>query len=814
MSQQGILSDSTSPGADIELLTGNSGGAVGPTSHNIDIIGADTVTVTGNPGTSTLTVEPTASGYPTSSFVVGPVGEAGYQTIQAALDAANAAGPNKLIYIKAGSYTENLTCYPNQKIIGEGEITEIIGIHTPPTSGNFEIENIYFSSATDVFSSASVGTINFTSYQCFGACFNGYFLNLPNYSSGEFIIYDFIDESANSGFCNLSGFNTTVLRIYSSIIGSPSLTPLGGNVDSIIIFGSQVRCPVNFESSSASGFFSARNCIFNRTITSINAGRLDLTNNTFRTSANTPIVHNSSNKAFITGCTFDTTATYTIDGTGVVEMASSFFNDNDNFAPTLTFDENEYTHTAEIVANNVQRLKFSGFHEWTGAGGYWTVAGTDFTLDRPGNGYIKGRRVEWLGSQTLSSLAKGNTYYVYIDDTGTIGSTTTPTQALYEDNIVLFEVLVDNDTPANVLVVKENHPYSAPTDLSVYLHNTIGVVISNRNNGANIVVGTNPDEIGISGTDYLEDHGLETTIPDSGGASVSWSFLFTDAGGKWVLDSLKAQFPSQYNNAGTLTALGANKYGIFRLYASKDDVENTSPKYIAVVDDAQYNNLVLAQTAVANGSVSAATNELFDIELAQLGYVVYEQSSSTIVDIIIEKGVIRGNTITSGTDQASLVITDTTNFNGMLSASDTTVQQSLETIDDFYETSTFTPTLAFGGASVGITYSLQAGTYRRMGDMVTINVSLAILNKGTSVGAATIGNIPFTNSSTIASNSLGRYFGLTMPVGYTQPVANLLGADTSVRLVATGSGNAGTGSITDTNFSGLDLVEFQLVYFI
>jgi hypothetical protein len=106
----------------------------------------------------------------------------------------------------------------------------------------------------------------------------------------------------------------------------------------------------------------------------------------------------------------------------------------------------------------------------------------------------------------------------------------------------------------------------------MYLHNAVGVVISDRNLGANIVAGANPDEIAISGTDYLEDHGLETTIPDSGGASVTWRFFYTDAGGKWVQYSSAAPFPSVYNNAGVVAALPANRWGVFQLYASKDDI--------------------------------------------------------------------------------------------------------------------------------------------------------------------------------------------------------------------------------------------------
>jgi hypothetical protein len=43
----------------VETLTGNSGGVVAPTANNINVIGANGITVAGNPGTSTLTISPT-----------------------------------------------------------------------------------------------------------------------------------------------------------------------------------------------------------------------------------------------------------------------------------------------------------------------------------------------------------------------------------------------------------------------------------------------------------------------------------------------------------------------------------------------------------------------------------------------------------------------------------------------------------------------------------------------------------------------------------------------------------------------------------
>lgn len=54
---------STPVGPVVETLTGNSGGPVGPTANNINILGAGGVLVAGNPGTSTLTI--TVSGIAT-----------------------------------------------------------------------------------------------------------------------------------------------------------------------------------------------------------------------------------------------------------------------------------------------------------------------------------------------------------------------------------------------------------------------------------------------------------------------------------------------------------------------------------------------------------------------------------------------------------------------------------------------------------------------------------------------------------------------------------------------------------------------------
>lgn len=100
----------------VETLTGNSGGAVGPTGNNINTVGTGSITVVGNPGTSTLTTELT--GLTNHSLLVGagtatitnlgaatngqiPIGSTGADPVLATLT----AGANVTITNAAGSIT-------------------------------------------------------------------------------------------------------------------------------------------------------------------------------------------------------------------------------------------------------------------------------------------------------------------------------------------------------------------------------------------------------------------------------------------------------------------------------------------------------------------------------------------------------------------------------------------------------------------------------------------------------------------------------------------------------------------------------------
>jgi hypothetical protein len=80
---------------------------------------------------------------------------------------------------------------------------------------------------------------------------------------------------------------------------------------------------------------------------------------------------------------------------------------------------------------------------------------------------------------------------------------------------------------------------------------------------------------------------------------------------------------------------------------------------------------------------------------------------------------------------------------GILFGSDTAAANAL----DDYEEGTWTMGIAFGGASVGATYVNNTGRYTKIGRQVTASGYLALSDKGSSTGDATITGLPFANAA-------------------------------------------------------------------
>lgn len=96
---------------------------------------------------------------------------------------------------------------------------------------------------------------------------------------------------------------------------------------------------------------------------------------------------------------------------------------------------------------------------------------------------------------------------------------------------------------------------------------------------------------------------------------------------------------------------------------------------------------------------------------------------------------------------SAAVLTGTTDLSGgqIKFPASQSASADANTLDD-YEEGTFTPAITFGGAATGVVYDTQSGRYTKIGNAVTIQVYIAISNKGSSTGAWLVTGLPFTSS--------------------------------------------------------------------
>jgi len=113
-------------------------------------------------------------------------------------------------------------------------------------------------------------------------------------------------------------------------------------------------------------------------------------------------------------------------------------------------------------------------------------------------------------------------------------------------------------------------------------------------------------------------------------------------------------------------------------------------------------------------------------------------------------------TITSNSGSAATAIgsssTGSSSF-GNLTGATTVNFGSGSALTTYKQSTSFTPTLTFGSASVGMTFSTQTGTYTRIGNIICINIIMVLTAKGSSTGVAQFGGLPFNNK---AQGAIGR----------------------------------------------------------
>jgi hypothetical protein len=326
---------------------------------------------------------------------------------------------------------------------------------------------------------------------------------------------------------------------------------------------------------------------------------------------------------------------------------------------------------AGLSVSTPQDQNTSGFVRWGGAGAYWSyVVGTRvFTILRAGAGVVRSTPITWAANQTVT-LTDLATNYVYVTSTGLLASTTSSSDILYTNNIVLFQVWSDG---TYYQVTKENHPYEYTTAVSKWAHKTFGPLITGLGATITQLGTTSARTLAIVGDDTVIDHGLESTITGDPATAATWYTFYTNASGKMAQDGAGATaIASRYNNAGTAANASNGRRIVNRLGVIKDSLNSASPIFVAVLHTTTYGSDTAALTAISSGNIVAFPAELKALEVVQIGFIVINANGSgagTIINngVVVSKQAFGASLIgASASNQASLITTTTTNFNRAL----------------------------------------------------------------------------------------------------------------------------------------------------
>ena len=264
-----------------------------------------------------------------SKYIVAP-NSTQYDTIQAAINDANAAGGNVVVYIRPGTYTENLTLYSTVSLQGDSnELVTIVGVHTPPLAGSVAISFVNLSSATHIFSSAAAGAATITIRDCVLNCTNGYAFNLANWTARLTVANCTENSTDNHGVNNSGGAD---LLISNSNFGN-SLTAmtLSGDVE---IYASNVAAPLSV--TGAGDVIIDNGSTLLESITLAGTATLTIRNSSLETAAVAAITTTSAGLTSLANVTIDSSAVPVLAGTGTIQFGEVTYLTNNGVAAGIT----------------------------------------------------------------------------------------------------------------------------------------------------------------------------------------------------------------------------------------------------------------------------------------------------------------------------------------------------------------------------------------------------------------------------------------------------------------------------------------------
>jgi hypothetical protein len=175
-------------------------------------------------------------------------------------------------------------------------------------------------------------------------------------------------------------------------------------------------------------------------------------------------------------------------------------------------------------------------------------------------------------------------------------------------------------------------------------------------------------------------------------------------------------------------------------------------------------------------------------------------------------GVLATNAISEDAASSGNVFflpTSCINFTNVLNPATARVNDTLFQGSTVGVVGTWTPTLLFGGASTGITYSAQTGSYTRIGNLVIVEFDFTLSSKGSATGAATLSGLP------IASDATNRSFANIAVLSGGSSITNLNASSTTLgttNINIRSQGLTGFSDLTDTSFTATTRLAGSCIY--
>lgn len=121
----------------------------------------------------------------------------------------------------------------------------------------------------------------------------------------------------------------------------------------------------------------------------------------------------------------------------------------------------------------------------------------------------------------------------------------------------------------------------------------------------------------------------------------------------------------------------------------------------------------------------------------------------------------------------------------------------------------WTPSLLFGGASVGLTYSTQSGFYVQIDKLVVADFNIALSGSGSSTGVASISGLPVAAGPNSGQCLVNYYAGMS---GMTAMINHVVSSGTSCVLEFIGA--ATFSAVTNSNFTNSSLLLGTCIYLV